>query len=212
MAVEKEVLEEQEAIEAEVVVNNENQEPEAQNKEWVNMTFPRGYVRPYERTFTDKETGEETTREYAYCKVPANTRANGVEIGGFTLSVPLTDKMRSQIANSESVSVGIHLDEEKGQNTKVTLFQGSGEDRKSLEIKPIVLAKALKDNREAYAKQKASEREAASGGEQTAEQPENSSEKAEKTDQTLAIGKTPDEVTKAARTRAGAGKTAEPVR
>ena len=128
-------------------IKNENQTEKAQ--EWVNVKFPPGFAHPYE--FTDK-TGK--TWEKAIINIPPNTKMNGVDLTGYSVDVFLNNRQMSQIANGDSLTCGFKAGE------KIELFQGKGEDQKTLQVDPWNLTKAIKTQRDEYAATKAAEREA----------------------------------------------------
>ena len=60
-----------------------------------------------------------------------------------------------QIASNEPLSVSMR------EGNKVELFKGKGDDRQTMLVDPWALTSAMKENREAFAQQKAQERNAA---------------------------------------------------
>lgn len=133
--------------------NTEATIEESTEFEWWNMTFPPKYVTT--RNMTDSN-GKEWTM--ADCHIPDGTMSNGIDLSGYTYTTFANDRILSRIANGEPVTVGVRLDE--GDNTKIELWKGVGDDRSKLTIRPQVLSSSLKESRESYAAARQAEREA----------------------------------------------------
>lgn len=129
-------------------IKNENQNGKAQ--EWVNVKFPPGFANHYEHKAQDGKVWHK-----AIVNIPPNTKMNGIDLSGYSVDVFLNDRQMSQIANNESLTCGFKA------NEKIELFQGKGEDKKTLEVDPWKFTQAVKAQREEYVASKVAEREAA---------------------------------------------------
>lgn len=118
--------------------------------DFVHMTVPRGFAHPY--SVTD-QNGKEWNK--AIINIPPGTKANGVDLTGYNMDTFLNSFQLGQIASGEPLSVSMRED------VKVKLFKSEGGERQTMLIDPWSLASAMKENREAFARQKAQEREAA---------------------------------------------------
>lgn len=127
---------------------NENQAEKAQ--EWVNIKFPPGFAHPY--GFDDKN-GKHWDK--AIVNIPPNTKFNGVDLSGYSIDIFVNDRQLSSIVNREPLTCGFKADE------KIELFKGEGADKKTLEVNPWSLTKAIKTQRDEYVAAKTAEREAA---------------------------------------------------
>ena len=126
---------------------NENQAEKAQ--EWVNIKFPPGFAHPY--GFDDKN-GKHWDK--AIVNIPPNTKFNGVDLSGYSIDIFVNDRQLSSIVNREPLTCGFKADK------KIELFKGEGADKKTLEVNPWNLTKAIKAQHDEYAATKAAEREA----------------------------------------------------
>ena len=111
------------------------------------MTVPKGFAHPY--SFTD-QNGKEWNK--AIINIPPGTKANGIDLTGYSMDTFLNSFQLGQIASNEPLSVSMR------EGNKVELFKGKGDDRQTMLVDPWALTSA---NREAFAQQKAQERNAA---------------------------------------------------
>lgn len=124
------------------------QKTEQAGSNYANAKFPKGFAHPY--TFTDKN-GKEWQK--AIINIPQGTKANGIDLSGYSVDIFLNDRQKGQIASGEGITVGFKADE------KVELFKGEGADRSTIPVEPFQLAKAIKTQRSEFAAAKAQERE-----------------------------------------------------
>ena len=123
---------------------------EQEQPDFVHTKIPSAFVNPY--TLTD-QNGKDWDK--AIVNIPPGTAANGIDLTGYSMDIFLNSFQKGQIASGEPVSVSMKEGEKK------ELFKGKGDERETLSIDPWALTKALKQNREDYAAQKAAEREEA---------------------------------------------------
>lgn len=123
---------------------------EQEQPDFVHMKIPRAFVNLYEHEDKNGKTWEK-----AIVNIPPGTTANGIDLTGYSMDVFLNSFQKGQIASNEPVSLSMIEGEKK------ELFKGKGVERETLSIDPWALAKAIKQNREDYAAQKAAEREEA---------------------------------------------------
>lgn len=108
---------------------------------WAHMSFPPGFVHTYQ--ITDRN-GDEWVK--ALVTMPKGTYLNGVDVAYYNLDVFMSDRMLTQKANRQPVTVSIREDRQ------VELFHGRGDDRRQiLVMDPWALATAVKQARQAYA-------------------------------------------------------------
>lgn len=117
--------------------------------DFIHMTVPRGFAHPY--SFTD-QNGREWNK--AIINIPPGTKANGIDLTGYSLDTFLNSFQMGQIASNEPLSVSMR------EGNKVELFKGKGDERQTILVDPWALTSAMKENREAFAQQKAQERKA----------------------------------------------------
>lgn len=122
----------------------------AEQPDFVYMTVPKGFAHPY--SFTD-QNGKEWNK--AIINIPPGTKANGIDLTGYSMDTFLNSFQLGQIASNEPLSVSMR------EGNKVELFKGKGDDRQTMLVDPWALTSAMKENREAFAQQKAQERNAA---------------------------------------------------
>ncbi len=122
----------------------------AEQPDFVHMTVPKGFAHPY--SFTD-QNGKEWNK--AIINIPPGTKANGIDLTGYSMDTFLNSFQLGQIASNEPLSVSMR------EGNKVELFKGKGDDRQTMLVDPWALTSAMKENREAFAQQKAQERNAA---------------------------------------------------
>ena len=121
----------------------------AEQPDFVHMTVPKGFAHPY--SFTD-QNGKEWNK--AIINIPPGTKANGIDLTGYSMDTFLNSFQLGQIASNEPLSVSMR------EGNKVELFKGKGDDRQTMLVDPWALTSAMKENREAFAQQKAQERNA----------------------------------------------------
>lgn len=121
-----------------------------ENAKYANVKFPPGFAHPYVMTAKD---GREWDK--AIVNIPEGTNANGIDLSGYSIDVFMNSYQKGQIASGEGITCGFRTDQ------KVELFKGNGDERESMEIDPWARAKAVKEQRENFAAEKAAEREAA---------------------------------------------------
>lgn len=108
---------------------------------WAHMSFPPGFVHTYQ--ITDRN-GDEWVK--ALVTMPKGTYLNGVDVAYYNLDVFMSDRMLTQKANRQPVTVSIREDRQ------VELFHGRGDERRQiLVMDPWALAAAVKRARQAYA-------------------------------------------------------------
>lgn len=108
---------------------------------WAHMSFPPGFVHTYQ--ITDRN-GDEWVK--ALVTMPKGTYLNGVDVAYYNLDVFMSDRMLTQKANRQPVTVSIREDRQ------VELFHGRGDERRQiLVMDPWALATAVKQARQAYA-------------------------------------------------------------
>ncbi|WP_281667700.1 LPD25 domain-containing protein, partial [Parascardovia denticolens] len=108
---------------------------------WAHMSFPPGFVHTYQ--ITDRN-GDEWVK--ALVTMPKGTYLNGVDVAYYNLDVFMSDRMLTQKANRQPVTVSIREDRQ------VELFHGRGDERRQiLVMDPWALATAIKQARQAYA-------------------------------------------------------------
>lgn len=122
----------------------QEQEPQ---QGFVHMTVPRGFAHHY--SFED-QNGK--TWNKAIVNIPSGTQANGIDLTGYSMDTFLNSFQLGQIASNEPLSVSMR------EGNKVELFKGDGDERQTMQIDPWALTKAMKQNREEFAAQKAQER------------------------------------------------------
>lgn len=108
---------------------------------WAHMSFPPGFVHTYQTT---DRNGDEWVK--ALVTMPKGTYLNGVDVAYYNLDVFMSDRMLTQKANRQPVTVSIREDRQ------VELFHGRGSTRRQLLVMdPWALAAAVKRARQAYA-------------------------------------------------------------
>lgn len=122
-----------------------NQEREPRN---VKIQFPAAFVNPYEHTDRSGRTWQK-----AIVNIPSGTRVNGVDLTGYSLDTFLRDFHMQDKVLGKPVTFSFP------ENENIALFRGSGDGKRTLEVKPWDLTKAVKAEREAYQAQRAKERE-----------------------------------------------------
>ena len=126
---------------------------EPQNR-FANVKMPSAFLHPH--TFTAKDGRE---FEKAYVHFPQGTKVNGIDIGGYSCDVFLSDYMKQQMLAGEQVTLSFRSDE------LVPIWAGSKDDAqhpyKRFEVNPWDLVKGIKSANETFRAEKAAEREAA---------------------------------------------------
>lgn len=125
-----------------------------QKNTYANVKMPAAFLHPY--TYTAKDGRE---FEKAYVHFPNGTKVNGIDLGGYSADVFLTDYMKQQMLAGEQVTLGFKADE------LVPVWTGSKNDPerpyKRFEVNPWDLVKGIKAANEEFKATKAAEREAA---------------------------------------------------
>ena len=127
------------------------QASDGQREKWPSVKFPPSFVHPYTH---EAKNGQ--SYDMLMVNIPANTKINGVDVGGYSFSAFASKFSKEDQLNGRDVKVSFR----PGQ--KVELFKGEGDQRESLTLDdPWALCRGVKAGRDAWAAQKAQEREAA---------------------------------------------------
>lgn len=123
---------------------------------YAHVTMPNAFVRPYTYTAKDGRTFDK-----AYVHFAEGTKVNGIDIGGFSCDVFMSDRMKQQMLSDEPVTLSFKADE------MVPIWKGSKNDPEHpyerFEVNPWALVKGVKAEFEGFKADKAAEREAAKG-------------------------------------------------
>lgn len=133
----------------------ENAAQDKSKSDFAHVKIPNAFVHPY--TFDSKDG---RTFEKAYVNFPKGTKVNGIDIGGYSCDVFMTDRMKQQMLSDEQVTLGFKGDE------SVAIWTGSKDDPEHpyqrFEVNPWELCKGLKAEFDAFKAGKAAEREQSS--------------------------------------------------
>ena len=121
---------------------------------YAHVTMPNAFVRPYTYTAKDGRTFEK-----AYVHFAQGTKVNGIDVGGFSCDVFMSDRMKQQMLSAEPVTLSFKADE------PVPIWKGSKDDPEHpyqrFEVNPWALVKGVKAEFEGFKADRAAEREAA---------------------------------------------------
>ena len=121
---------------------------------FAHVKIPAAFVQPYTYTAKDGRTFEK-----AYVHFPQGTKVNGIDIGGYSTDVFMSDRMKQQLLAGEQPTLSFKGDE------MVVIWKGSKSDPENpyqrFEVNPWQLCKGLKAEFDAFKADKAAEREAA---------------------------------------------------
>lgn len=125
-----------------------------QQRRYARVKMPAAFLTPYK--FTSKD-GREFDK--AYVRIPPETKVNGIDLGGYSCDVFLSEYMIGKILAGEQVTLRFNEAE------KVAVWTGKRDDPehpyKRYEVSPWALVKGIKAANEEFKVKKAAEREAA---------------------------------------------------
>lgn len=125
--------------------------PDQKADAYAKITMPAAFITPY--TYTAKD-GREFDK--AYVSFPKGTKVNGIDVGGFSTDVFLSDYMKKDMLEKGRATVSFKKDE------PVSIWKGKKNDPEQpyerYDVKATDLTHALKVERDAYQAGKASER------------------------------------------------------
>lgn len=126
----------------------------AKRTTFAHVKIPCAFVTPY--TYTAKDG-----REYdkAYVSIPKGTNINGIDVGGYSCSVFMNDRMTQQHLDGEHVTLGFK------SNEPISIWTGKKDSEqypyKQFEVNPWNLVKAIKQQLHNYKEEKNQERDEA---------------------------------------------------
>lgn len=126
----------------------------AKRTTFAHVKIPCAFVAPY--TYTAKDG-----REYdkAYVSIPKGTNINGIDVGGYSCSVFMNDRMTQQHLDGEHVTLGFK------SNEPISIWTGKKDSEqypyKQFEVNPWDLVKAIKQQLHNYKEEKKQERDEA---------------------------------------------------
>lgn len=120
---------------------------------FAHVKVPAAFVHPH--TFTAKDG---RTFEKAYVDIPKGTKVNGIDVGGYSFDVFMSDRMKQQMLSNEQPTVSLKEDE------PVSIWTGKKDDLEHpyqrFEVNPWALVKGMKAEFDAFKDTKAAERAA----------------------------------------------------
>ena len=122
-----------------------------QRNNFAHVKIPSAFLYPY--TMTTKD-GREFDK--AYVSIPQGTKINGVNIGGFSCDVFMSDYMKQQQLNGSQVTLSFR------GNQPVTIWTGKKDSEqypyKQFQVKPWELVKGIKQQLDGYKESQAAQR------------------------------------------------------
>lgn len=123
-------------------------------RSFAHVKIPAEFVHPYTYTAKDGRTFDK-----AYVHIPQGTKVNGIDVGGFSTDVFMSDRMKQQMLAGENPTLSFAGDE------MVTIWTGKKDDPEHpyerFEVNPYDLCHGIKVNNDQYKANRAAEREAA---------------------------------------------------
>lgn len=123
----------------------------AKRTTFAHVKIPCAFVTPY--TYTAKDG-----REYdkAFVSIPKGTSINGIDVGGYSCSVFMNDRMTQQHLDGEHVTLGFK------SNEAISIWTGKKDSEqypyKQFEVNPWDFVKAIKQQLDNYKEEKNQER------------------------------------------------------
>lgn len=128
--------------------NTAQQEPRSG---FAHVKVPAAFLQPYTYTAKDGRTFGK-----AYFHIAQGTKVNGIDIGGFSCDVFMSDRMKQQMLADEQVTLSFKGDE------MVAIWKGGKDDPENpyqrFEVNPWLLVKGVKAEFDAFKDTKAAER------------------------------------------------------
>lgn len=125
--------------------------PGQKSDAYAKINMPAAFIKPY--TYTAKD-GREFDK--AYVSFPKGTKVNGIDVGGFSTDVFLSDYMKKDMLEKGRATVSFKKDE------PVSIWTGKKDDPahpyQRYKVKATDLTHALKVEQDAYKADKAAER------------------------------------------------------
>lgn len=145
----------QEARRAERAATSERSQARGDDRtDFAHVKVPAAFVKPHTYTAKDGRTFEK-----AFVDFPQGTKVNGIDVGGYSCDVFMSDRMKQQMLSGEQPTLSFKADE------PVTIWTGKKGDEQNpyqrFEVSPWDLCKGLKAEFDAYKADKAAERAAA---------------------------------------------------
>lgn len=128
-------------------------ENEQQNG-FAHVKIPAAFLHPHTITTEDGRTFDK-----AFVHIPPGTRVNGVNLGGYSCDVFMSDYMRQQMLSGDRAQVTLSFKADE----PVPVWKGTkGSEEypyKRFEVNPWALAKGIKEQVESFRAEKSAERE-----------------------------------------------------